>query len=478
MHTSGVFFVTMQRACRGIRLGGRGFVFALSLAVAGPLFAAAPPVFARTEDPVVMEGRRLEPLLGKNIDSLELFSFRGNEISAIPFQVDRKDADSGYIFKQIRRRETEAYQTNPDWVKHGKLQDSDEMVFLARDMGERNQCQRPGLEIEAKDPRTGAVAYAYLFSRATGDPVLSAHRYVTYDSVRNFIHSSGISYGPADPEHPAVFNRLTLGEGGDGATNLLERFQSEFTAGVFFGCSTVHRREDDVQIRTLGYTEGPVRALLKQESRVYMFAGLDSGWVERVLVNYDNRIEIPTRFHVPFRLGRMFRHISVSGALQFTDATLGARLSHPALKEPQKISRDLPRFEGPIGEGEELRCALAGEFGGLVAIFRGDERVLNTEGVKRVFASSGASTYTAAEKKRSTDRAVARAEMRLEGLEYVPRGDYDFRFILFARKAFKPGDEREFFQIESEPLRTTVRDTAGRPVQRADTRAAPTTATR
>ena len=105
--------------------------------------------FQALPDPVVVSGQRLEALTGASIPMLRLVVFRDGRAETIPFQIDQRDSRGGWVWDVaapaarlpdlLAQVETPADRTHDDQDPPGKrlLDGNDLLVFMARDLGER-----------------------------------------------------------------------------------------------------------------------------------------------------------------------------------------------------------------------------------------------------------------------------------------------------------------------------------------------------
>ena len=126
------------------------------LAFWGTLSLAAD--IGRELDPVIVKGQSLPALLGKDTIGLRVYAYKSGIWSPVPFQLDEVVAvrDSGYY---------------SDFIK--KLDPIDELVFMAKDLGDQagerdwapdeNAKQNPRYEIAVANPVTGATGYLYVY---------------------------------------------------------------------------------------------------------------------------------------------------------------------------------------------------------------------------------------------------------------------------------------------------------------------------
>jgi hypothetical protein len=131
------------------------------------LFGAVEPAFPahggktldRTVDPVTVDGQHFPNLLGSDIGHLRLFSFQHGRRIPIPFQIDQRDSHGDWVWDVAYTRgwpsthvpfdeawspasepvETLAgTQDDEDPRSEEILDHNDLLVFMARDLGDRN----------------------------------------------------------------------------------------------------------------------------------------------------------------------------------------------------------------------------------------------------------------------------------------------------------------------------------------------------
>jgi hypothetical protein len=420
----------------------------MCLSVAGEADPAGVPGFTRREDPVVIRGADLAPLAGHPTQALRLLSVRQGQLVPVPFQIDMFDAGRRPILKRVRERENRPWQVNPALALHPTFEAADELVLLARDLGPRaDPAQLPtrfAVEIVATDTNTGASAYTYLLELGTNAPFASVD-YISYDPERRMVQSHELSHGCRDAKHPAVLDYLSIGD----SSNLISRLQTRLRVSTFFGCINMNRDENDIQARVLSYTDGPVRILLSQDSRVTSVFWMQSDWVERLIVSYPTRIEVPTHIKIPFRPGLLLSGARAQMILGFNAAASNLVVQHPAVKEPIPLSIGAPVVEREVDLSVHPKCWIWGPGIGLMVMFREDPRFINTR-LSRAFVCRPASDEPA------TERRNPAIEMQMTGIENIQPGEYDFPLILSGRRNLRPGEEIELEQIDTAPLRISA----------------------
>lgn len=130
------------------------------------------PTLGREEDPVVIAGAALPQLAGVSISSLKLYTYDGALWRPIPFQIDERDSEGKY------------------GVEDGLVDDNDELVFMASDVGHEasitdwpadSEAQaNPRFQLTATDPLSPThTGWVYLFQSTTLP--LSSESYVNWD---------------------------------------------------------------------------------------------------------------------------------------------------------------------------------------------------------------------------------------------------------------------------------------------------------
>ena len=176
--------------------------------------AAAEMTLTRTADAVIIEGGSLEPLSGRDIAKLRVFAFHAGKPQAVPFQVDQRDSAGNWVWDLVFPPRRQLYDEDisrtaiPGTIRHAvrthddedpagkaELDANDLLVFLARDMGDRQARAREALQadalvaIEAVDPVNGARGWVYLGYFEQHAPALSDIRYMRHVATQRRVIS-------------------------------------------------------------------------------------------------------------------------------------------------------------------------------------------------------------------------------------------------------------------------------------------------
>jgi hypothetical protein len=218
---------------------------AFSVIITSPAMAdhvATPKTLDRDLEPVIVTGAAVSALVHFPVDQLFVYAYSGSAWKQIPSQVDEITA-------------TGDYTTTED----GLLDANDEIVFMAKDLGDQapestpitgSLTVSPGwYELQVTDPINPAhTGWAYLVHSRVLTQTFAAD-YVNFDPATHRINGETYSLGFATPHAWADY--LTLGNSG---VNILDRTKIRF--GPF--TEEVLPSLPDNLIK-----DGPVRAILR-----------------------------------------------------------------------------------------------------------------------------------------------------------------------------------------------------------------------
>ena len=216
------------------------------------------PVF-RQIDPVIVKGEALPGFPGEAAESLRLFAVQQGALVAVPFQVDPLNTDGDYIFSEN--------DAGPDRDGMKLFLGQDELVFMARDLGDRlgDETPRPwdeqaglqrGAEIEVTDPMTGDRGWVYLFA-FSAPPALSPVDYVSYRADEDLVCSPSYDLAFKNPEIRTSLNYLAF-RGEDGSRiDLVDRFKARAEATFLWGKVRIRKTEGNFWSKVLAIRDGP-----------------------------------------------------------------------------------------------------------------------------------------------------------------------------------------------------------------------------
>ncbi|MBN1349101.1 hypothetical protein JXJ21_06820 [candidate division KSB1 bacterium] len=294
----------------------------------------------RPYDVVQMNGSKFPEFTGTPVEELYVYAYHSSTSSweAIPFQIDEKGTDSYY---------------SPD---DGLLDDDDELVFMARDLGD---LVTPGNWIDDEASKSNyrytirvydntnnaKQGWAYLYKSSTLTQA-SRKSYMNYDYQNDRVISDFFEAGYNT--NGVLTDFVITAENGGNGTDILDR-QKIRLAGLLGPGMEYEMNEDSIRKAEINYIAGPVRVIrrirnniivagdtlfhdLKMTSRFHPFSMDYSGhanFIEQqgvglVRQSWDfNANASGMKFHSTSN-----RNIVVDGA---SDGTLDDSLTHYAL---------------------------------------------------------------------------------------------------------------------------------------------------
>lgn len=240
--------------------------------------------------------------LKRSIDSIRLYSYRKGKFRPIPFQVDERTPDGQIAYESGEERRSD--------VDNGRLDKGDELVFMARDVGDRapkGTCklgQSDLAELIVKDPRGRGWVYLLHFAQAPPPPAQG--RYVSLDFQGDELRgwtTQRVQAKVGPDGHALDLRSLRFARpktGGYGA-DVLDRAKLHLSASYLF--LNIQRRMDEARSSWRSYRQGPVRVVAGVQAETYLTWGRWLATTRRSqLVIYGNRLELHTQFELPIAL--------------------------------------------------------------------------------------------------------------------------------------------------------------------------------
>jgi len=418
----------------------------------GPARPRAPEALLRKVDPVVIPGGSLHGFLGRKVESMRLYAFRDGRFLPIPFQLDRKTEGGEYIFPKdepAQRLKAEA-----------GLGGADELVFMARDLGERGRWEAVfpwgpdagltgGLEIRLADPVTGEEGWAYLFS-FDRPPAPSPVDYVTYSPEDDGLTPPTYNIGFKNPRIRTSLNYASLRGADGGSVDLVDRFKARAEATFLWGKVRIRKDETDFRTRVLDVLDGPVRVIRKAEYSLRIMWNIPTPGALSYTFFYRNFIELPTRLSIPFDVGYVVSEIRSRISLDFNRAVSGAQFYNPRNPDGAVIDGRMSPSEEALDLGSFKWLLVNGPHGALLFRVLVDER-LPVE--MTLFYRDEALREDPPEEEPGQ---FGNLGWRLGNLEGIKRGRYWYRTLIYFPGDFRLGQEREYLDAEDRPLEASV----------------------
>ena len=324
-------------------MSGRGLFGGSILLVAvvvPPPAGAVPKTLDRFLDPVIVTTVALGSLPDRRTAAWRLYRVGAGQVVSIPFQFDPVDAQGDVVV---------------DAPEQFDLKAADQLVFMARDTGDRapEGWWPPGgdavVEIEAADPLREGKGWAYLVHFPGPPPAPSAERYVSYDPATNRARSAfyEVEYAPSRNFFTGL--RILPGAGGDGRNVLQQtRMLGRPTFRLLLADLTLRFTEQNSIVVLDGVRTGAVRSVRRVHLSVDLgryFPELPSGTVSTY--HYLSSYTTPTRMGIPWLLLKTLRSFTFEELVQFRRDVM-----------PMRYWDGANRDGIPGADGEERRLAI------------------------------------------------------------------------------------------------------------------------
>ncbi len=274
--------------------------------------------FARWPDPVVADCGLFPSLVGKKIEFVRLYAYSDGLFHPIPFQIDEKDAKGHYIYPSGH---------NPT-IKdaNGVIDEGEELVFMARDCGDRvtPQSLPEGVEqweeLELRDPLTQGKGWVYLLYCSTRPLPSSQEDYIIYIPVATCEGEGDCQimksrymedhFYPLAPYFDVSKYQRKIGfahrymsnppEAGGTNVNYVDRFKGRITVAFLFGGLKVHFDESSVTFYESAYKDGPLRLIRNLQIIIRLPLGIKAPGIAVDLLWYDTIVDVPVVVDLPF----------------------------------------------------------------------------------------------------------------------------------------------------------------------------------
>lgn len=226
----------------------------------------------RDYEPVIIGGEFVAEFLGLPVDEIFAYSYDATESSwrQVPLQIDERD-DSSHIWI-------------PDSLLNNVLDTRDQILFMARDMGDRvpgdyswidDESSKNTIryEITAGDPtEPGEQAFLYLYHSTTlQDTVRGYMDYIPVDDpakANDYVVAEGYKTSNTDLGIPN-YVEITARNGGDGV-DLIDRLKIRLTA-LAYSFITLDETEEFLRDPSIEYKLGKIRISRRINYIAYLF---------------------------------------------------------------------------------------------------------------------------------------------------------------------------------------------------------------
>lgn len=398
----------------------------------------------RFYDPVIVQTGRLFGPSDRRVSHYRLYALRDGRLAPIPYQFDARDAHDALLVGQATPG-SERFDSN------------DELVFMARDAGDRLVDPSPPagadalLEIEIVDPRDGARAWAYLAHVAGSVPARSSERYVTFDRASNGVRSALYSGTYVQGTNNFATFRVLPAAGGSGE-NLFRRVRVvvQPTFSLLIGSFSPLFTESRFSVRIDGIKNGPVRAIRRVRQWLDLgrfFPKAPSGTTYTLF--YEGFFETPSVFKIPWLPLQALREFRFIGVTDFSAAGRDMVYWDPA--NPRGLP--LSDLHTPVVRDRDHEWyVVSGRGGTLMHVFE----------IPKAWLDWGVIRGTRLERPGATSSATPRLLAPGYSLLHIPdiqkAGSYAMKMQFFVlRRRYRPGDELAPLARIRDPLETQVR---------------------
>lgn len=435
----------------------------VALGWSGHSVAQAPRrTLTRTVDAVVATGASIgTQLLGSPIDRLRLYAIQGGAAAPIRYQIDERNAAGEHCFDQ---GPVEGRVADEDGAR---LDPNDELVFMARDAGDR--LQDPGclpahagrVELEVLDPLPGGgTAWVYLlrFDGAAPDPVqgpplvsLSFRTGDDGESRTTVWRGQRFELDNDQARKNAIRPtslRFLAPDGRPGA-DLLDSLQ--IRAQATFMRLEIVRLTDDIEVHIGAWRAGPIRVIARNSLEVYLALGVWVSTPDSTIVLWPDRLTMPTNVYSPVNLDQGGdSHYTV--CLDLAPVAQGWRFHTARNRTPAAIDGKTSQSERALDRSWSDWTCVHGPEGAILArfvlpdgmrhptnelVYEDDERRRLPEETDGVEFHEGA-------------RGTHGFKVDIRGLKAgTHRGEYTLWYL---PGPFAPGDERKYLDAVEHPL--------------------------
>jgi hypothetical protein len=394
--------------------------------------------FVERDDLIVITGAELPQLRGAPISQLRAFAQRGARLEAIAFQVDERTPELDYCWTRGRSPVKD--------VDSGRLDDDDELVFLARDAGTRaSREESPGagttgrVEVSLSDGAQDASVYVYAFGEDAPPRATARHVGVLEDRSgglrfrgRTFDVAVTGSLGTTGVPRNI---RVARADGTPGPVIVRNAARTHLQASHSF----VRIERDEPAMRTSmgsSFLDGPVRVVVPVALEAYLVWG---NWItaRRSYVSIHGRTwELRASVAMPVSLDEDGPSTAALG-VELTPPVAEWTLRNEHNKEPVLLANATAldrRFSN--------WCVLSGPHGAVVTRLVLDPRLASPRSTLHLDLPQGFVGFS----------------VDLTGLRKADEAQaYDVHYLVRFLPGYRRGDEQALLREYERPLRVAVR---------------------
>ncbi|MDY6933752.1 MAG: hypothetical protein SVZ03_05945 [Spirochaetota bacterium] len=395
----------------------------------------------REMDCVVLTGDQCSEILGKPISRYGLYSLQNGSFVSIPFQIDELDEKDQFILTQGKGKSVDKDNSHFDA--------NDQLVFMARDTGDKimREMDLPKtatgiVEITIIDPTNEKKGWVYLMN-FDNPPRPSDIDYVNYDPAKMKIVAWNY-ITRFNKENPVAASKYAFWEKiGGGGSDLIDRVKVRIVLKKFF---TLHRSEEDIKVKEIGYIDGPVRVIVHSENKTPLVFGISASKTKQNTLYYYSYASFPFVVDLPILPSKFHVHIyddfaDCMGCTFYSSTNPKGHIIDGVMDDSDK-KLDLSPFQWFVLSNEELafwsRCIYP--------------------------SNSPVKAFLYFKDDKNVKDSMEEVTGELPGIGFDFRSGWDkvkefpieFRLVHFFTKTYNPGDEKKIVNIHDHPLRITV----------------------
>ena len=429
------------------------------LALSGSL-AAAEKTLERIEDPVIVEGKELKPLLGAKPEELSLMAWTGEGFEPVPFQVDERDAEGEYVYTMSVEGDKIAPSTAAD--QDPGLDSNDELVFMVFDTGDRcpegsfPDGAEKGAEIDITDPVDGGKAWIYLFAFKNEPPrseldyvksIIDSRKKVQRIQARNYINEY--------VQNALYYNYISIVHSdGTRSPDLVDRLKMRAVVSVAFDIIKIPFALDEiVKSEIVAVKDGPIRVLTQGQGYLEGPANIRMNAGRSVLLNYPGFFILPIHLYVPLDADLLLSDVDLHGENDFNENAYGMYYydEHNPWNPEVVLDGRMSRTEKDMDyKSDREWLVVTGPQGTFVgrAVYPSEWDFVN----KGLYYVDDPGFEDAPE---DNPGSIA-VGFNMENYIALKKGAFDYCFHGYFPQDFKVGDERMILDIMDRPLKVKV----------------------
>jgi hypothetical protein len=405
-------------------------------------------------DPVLVEGKWMQPILGARLDRLRLYRFREGRYEAIRFQVDERTLEGEWIFPHGKK--------NNGAESNGTLDRQDVLLFMAADAGERSD-PASGPEgaasitkIELEDPVDSSRVCVHLAVHDSDPPALSPlpdyvrYKYATEEvftatSYSKFIITEeGLHTGFSD------VGAILPAAGGDGE-NRVDRMKTRIQIRFFFNLVPMSLHEEMLGQDVVAYRAGPIRVIRRLEQFFKLPFGLRGFTSFTDIHHYESITIVPAQVNVPKGVDRVISSTHIWYGADLAPNAIGSFFRNSENPEPLIIDGRMSEMERQFSPRQDSWRVLYGRGGAMLMRHVFPPEYLDMMEIHQRYVDD----VTVVEPPERYEGSIG--VVQTEMVSRSPKaGQYSILVEVYIPGHYRPGDEEQCLNVRDRPLRVRI----------------------